>query len=187
MNTGPLIPYMRKSSGEDPAGSLARQRGAIQRWADANGVELAEEVWEPGVSGSKHWRERALGEAVARVEAGEAAGIVVEEQSRLTRGKQLHVAELWEALERAGARLVCTAEGIDTAHGDQELNFGLRALLAREQWKQYARRMADVKKRKLGEGLPLGPVPIGYRRDANQRVVVDPATAPIVLELFERR
>jgi len=97
-----LIPYMRKSSGEDPAGSLARQRRAIRHWAEANGVELAHEVWEPGVSGSKHWRERALGEAVAAVECGDAAGIVVEEQSRLTRGRQLDVAELWlDVLARA--------------------------------------------------------------------------------------
>jgi DNA invertase Pin-like site-specific DNA recombinase len=182
-----LIPYMRKSSGEDPAGSLARQRGAIHRWAEANGVELAPEVWEPGISGSTHWRDRGLGEAVAAVERGDAAGIVVEEQSRLTRGRQLDVAELWEALERAGARLVCTAEGIDTAHGDQELNFGLRALLAREQWKQYKRRMDDVKAAKLRDGLPLGPVPFGYRRRPDRRVEVDPDTAPVVRELYERR
>jgi DNA invertase Pin-like site-specific DNA recombinase len=187
MENNALIPYMRKSSGEDPALSLARQRGAIQRWAEANGVTLAPQVWEPGVSGSKHWRERALGKAVAAVERGEAAGIVVEELSRLTRGNQLHVAELWDALQRADARLVITAEGLDTSHGDQELNFGLRALLARDQWKQYARRMADVKERKLRDGYPLGPVPFGYRRDRDRRVVLDPALTPIIREVYERR
>ncbi len=185
--TGALIPYMRKSSGEDPAGSLARQRGAIARWAEANGVELAPEVWEPNVSGKKSWRERGLGEALAAVERGEAAGIICEEQSRLSRENMAATAEVWEALEKSRARLVCTAEGIDTATGDHELSFAIRAALAREQWKQYARRMADVKARKLAEGLPLGPVPFGYRRDSDRRVVVDPQVAPIVREVYERR
>jgi len=91
---GRLIPYMRKSSGEDPAGSLARQRGAIRAWAEANGVGLADEVWETNVSGSKDWRERSLGAAIERVARGEAAGIVVEEQSRLSRGNMRQTAEV---------------------------------------------------------------------------------------------
>jgi site-specific DNA recombinase len=187
MVTSALIPYMRKSSGEDPAGSLARQRGAIRRWAEANGVELGPEVWEPNVSGKKSWRDRGLGEALAAVERGEAAGIICEEQSRLSRENMLATADVWEALEKSRARLVCTAEGIDTATGDHELSFAIRAALAREQWKQYARRMADVKERKLREGLPLGPVPVGYRRRPDRRVEVDPVTAPAVRELYERR
>ena len=55
-----------------------------------------------------------------------------------------------------GARLVITAEGLDTAHGDQELNFGLRALLAREQLKQYVRRSDDFKRRKTEAGVAVG-------------------------------
>jgi site-specific DNA recombinase len=182
-----LIPYMRKSSGEDPAGSLARQRAAIHRWAEANGVELAPEVWEPNVSGKKSWKERGLGEALDAVRRGEAAGIVCEEQSRLSRENMLATAEVWEAFEQSGARLVCTAEGIDTATGDHELSFAIRAALAREQWKQYARRMADVKAAKVRDGILPGPLPVGYRKRADGRAEVDPATAPAIRELYERR
>jgi DNA invertase Pin-like site-specific DNA recombinase len=182
-----LIPYLRKSSGEDEAQSFARQRAAITQWAETNGVELADEIREPGVSGNRHWRDRRLGEAVQAVADGEAAGIVVEELSRLTRGRQSHAADLWDALNDIGARLVVTAEGMDTAHGDQELNFGLRALLAREQWKQYARRMDHFKRRKTADGVAFGPMPIGYRKDADGRAEVDPETSAIVRELFERR
>ncbi len=127
----PLIPYMRKSSKEDPAGSLERQKRAIHAWAEQTGTALAEEIWEPGVSGNKPWRERGLGLAVAAVERGEASGIVVEEQSRLSRANGLQTAEVWDALQKAGARLVVVAEGLDTATGDQELNFAIRAALAR--------------------------------------------------------
>ena len=110
-----LIPYMRKSSGEDEQGSLARQRQAIRSWAKRNKVTLAAEVWEAGVSVSKDWRQRALGQAIAACEAGEAGGIIVEEQSRLSRENGLQTAEVWDALERADLRLVCAAEGLDTA------------------------------------------------------------------------
>jgi DNA invertase Pin-like site-specific DNA recombinase len=185
--TGRLIPYMRKSSGEDPEGSLARQRGAIRAWAETNGIELAPEVWEPHVSGKKPWRERGLGEAIDRVAAGEAAGIIVEEQSRLSRENMKATAEVWDALESADARLVCAAEGIDTASGDHELRFAIQAALAREQWKQYARRMADMKRRKIEAGIFIGPAPTGYRKAADRTLEPDPDVAPIVRALFELR
>src|SRR5689334_16964419 len=127
MNTkGRLIPYLRKSKKEDETQSFARQRAAIQSWAEAHHVPLAEEVHDAGVSGGKHWKDRGLGQAVADIQDGQASGIIVEELSRLTRGSQLQAAELWDALDKADARLVITADGIDTASGDHELSFGLR-------------------------------------------------------------
>jgi len=184
-----LVPYMRKSSGEDPEGSRYRQRSSILAWAALNNVELADEVWEPGVSGNKPWRERGLGAAIAAVERGEAAGIICEEQSRLSRANGLQTAEVWDALNRAGARLVITADGLDTDAGDQELNFAIRAALAREQWKQYARRMAAARRRAVMEkGIPINHViAFGYRQREDRKIEPDPETAPLVRQLFERR
>jgi DNA invertase Pin-like site-specific DNA recombinase len=189
---------MRKSSKEDPTESLMRQRGAIRAWA-GDREKLAEEVWEPGVSGKKHWRERALGQAIAACERGEASGIVVEEQSRLQRATLLETAEVWEALQKIGARLVCVAQGIDTANGDQEFSFGVQALLSREQWKQYKRRSDSVKEHAIARGLPPFPkIPPGYRRKIVGRkpdgkpvyegpLLVDPKTAPVMQEAFQMR
>jgi DNA invertase Pin-like site-specific DNA recombinase len=186
--TGSLIPYGRKSSGEDDELSHARQRGAWERWADANGVELAPEVWESNVSGSKRWQDRGLGEALAAVERGEAAGIIVEEQSRLSRENGLATAEVWDAFQRLDARLVCTAEGIDTATGDHELSFSIRAALAREQWKQYARRMADVKSNRTARGIHIARTPVGYvKNPSTKRLEIDPTEAPVVRAAFEAR
>ena len=185
----PLIPYMRKSSKEDPALSRDRQRRTIRTWAQQNGVKLAAEVWEPGVSGSKHWRERGLGEAVAACERGEAAGIVVEEQSRLNRANLLATAEVLAAIDDAGIRLVCITDGIDTTNGDQELNLGMRALLAREQWKQYARRMEHSKANAVARGVHIsGKVPVGYLRPhAGARLERDPKKAKYVKAAFQLR
>jgi DNA invertase Pin-like site-specific DNA recombinase len=160
-----LIPYLRKSGKEDPAISRDRQRRAIEVWASANGVELAAEVWEPGVSGSRPWQERGLGDAIARCVAGEADGIIVEEQSRLSRARMIQTAEVWDAFQSTGLRLVCTADGIDTTNGDHELSFAVRAALAREEWKKYARRIEHVKKNAIARGVHIAAqVAVGYRR-----------------------
>jgi DNA invertase Pin-like site-specific DNA recombinase len=116
-----MIPYLRQSRRKERTISIEEQSRAIQRWADANGVPLGSEVVEQGVSGSRSWRERGLGDAVEACARAEAAGIVVAWQDRLSRENGFATAEVWEALERAGARLVAVAEGLDTATGDQEL------------------------------------------------------------------
>ena len=89
-----LMPYMRKSSGEDEQNSLARQRQSIRPWAKLHNITLTAEVWEAGVSGSKHCAQGALGQAIAACERGEAGGIIVEEQSRLSRENGLATAEV---------------------------------------------------------------------------------------------
>ena len=184
----PLIPYMRKSSGEDEQGSLARQRQAIRSWAKRNKVTLAGEVWEAGVSGSKDWKQRALGQAIAACEQGEAGGIIVEEQSRLSRENGLATAEVWDALERAELRLVCAAEGLDTANGDHELNFAIKAALAREQWKQYKRRSEATKKHAVEQlGIHIGPAPFGYTRALHEPLRRDPKLWKVVRDAFELR
>src|SRR5262249_23934334 len=64
------------------------------------------------------------------------------------------------------ARLVCTAEGLDTASGDQELSFAIKAALAREQWKQFKRRSDETKRRAVEDlGIHVGPPPFGYERE----------------------
>jgi Resolvase, N terminal domain/Recombinase zinc beta ribbon domain len=126
-------------------------------------------------------------EAIAAVGRGEAAGIICEEQNRLSRENMRATAEVWEALEGAGARLVLTAEGIDTATGDHEFRFNINAAMAREQWKQYARRMAGMKQRKIEAGIWIGPVPLGFAKNPNKTLSVDPGTAGLVRGLFESR
>jgi DNA invertase Pin-like site-specific DNA recombinase len=188
-STSGLLAYIRKSSKEDPAISRERQRRAIDGWAKAAGVAIVGEVYEPGVSGSKPWQERGLGQAIEACKRGEAAGIIVEEASRLSRQNLAKTAEVWEAFEQAGLRLVCVVDGIDTANGDHELNFGMRALLAREQWKQYARRVEDAKRNAVARGVHISAkVPAGYvRRARGLPLELDRKTAPAIRRAFELR
>jgi DNA invertase Pin-like site-specific DNA recombinase len=162
----PLVPYIRQSRAKERTISLDDQRRSIRAWAESAGVKLAPEIVEQGVSGSKHWKKRELGRAVEACQAGKASGIVVAFQDRLSRENGLATAEVWEALEAAGARLVCSSEGLDTATGDHEMLFTIKAAIAREQWKRHAHNWRAGKHAAWERGCYVGPTPAGYERDA---------------------
>jgi DNA invertase Pin-like site-specific DNA recombinase len=187
MTTKPLVPYLRQSRAKERTISIDEQRRDIRKWAAANDTPLAAEIVEQNVSGSKLWRERALGEAVASCERGEASGIIVAWQDRLSRENQRATAEVWEALEHAGARLVCAAEGLDTATGDHEMLFTIKAAIAREQWKRYRANWQRAQRSANERGVPNGRAPVGYRKRRGQPLEVDKRQAAKVIDAFERR
>src|SRR5713226_5551709 len=161
-----LIPYVRQSRKKEVPISLDDQRAAIRAWADREGVELAAEIVEWGVSGSKSWRERELGRGVEACEQGRAAGIIVAWQDRLSRENGLATAEVWQALERAGVRFVAVGDGIDTASGDHELLFSIKAAIARDQWKRYRANWLNARRNAIERGVhPSTYVAVGYRRN----------------------
>ena len=185
MRSTKLIPYIRQSRKREKTISLDEQR----RWInDFPNVKLTDEVVEQGVSGSKHWRKRELGKAIEACERGEAGGIIVAWQDRLSRENGLATAEVWEALERAGARLVCAAEGLDTLAGDHEMMFAIKAAIARDQWKRYRDRFESAKRNAVERGLHVGPAPFGYvRTESGRPLTLHPRNAKAVKAAFELR
>jgi DNA invertase Pin-like site-specific DNA recombinase len=186
-DTRPLIPYLRQSRAKERTISIDEQRRDIQGWAEGAGVQLATEIIEQGVSGSKPWRERAIGDAIGACERGEASGIVVAWQDRLSRENGLATAEVWEALDKAGARLVCAAEGLDTATGDHELTFQIKSAIARDQWKRYRGNFARAQQNAHEHGIPNGRPSVGYRKGPDRRLLVDKKGAAKVREMFAMR
>jgi DNA invertase Pin-like site-specific DNA recombinase len=188
MTAKPLIPYLRQSRAKERTISIEEQRRDIQRWANAAGVALAAEVVEQNVFGSKPWRERALGEAIEACERGEAGGIIVAWQDCLSRENGHATAEVWEALEQAEARLVCAAEGLDTATGDHELDLSIKAAIARHNWKRYRANFKSAQDNAHERGIANGRLPLGHRKDPKtRRPVVDKLGAAKVREMAERR
>src|SRR5439155_7976413 len=183
----PLIPYIRQSRAKEKTISLDEQRRVIEGWAESAGVKLAEPVIEQGVSGSKPWRERELGAAVAAVQRAEAAGIVVAFQDRLSRENGLGTAEVWEALDKAGARLVVAGEGLDTDTGDHELLFTIKAAIAREQWKRFRANWAAATEHAVATGKYQGITPVGFDKDPETGRLVQNQDAPAVRKAFLAR
>jgi Resolvase, N terminal domain len=158
-----MIGLTRKSKGEDE-GTHAAQRGNIERRI-AGELELTLlDVWkEHQVSGGKSWRERELGQALEWIKAGRADGVCVDEVDRLTRERMSAAADIWDAFEGAGAVLI-DCKGTDSRDEDGEFSYGLNALLARKQYKQYQRRSNAGRERAVMElGVHGGDTaPQGY-------------------------
>ncbi len=182
-----LIPYYRQSRRKERTISIDEQRRQVEGWAAANGVKLEPEVVEQGVSGSTSWRERGLGLAVEACARGEAAGVIVAWQDRLSRENGLATAEVWEALDRAGARLVCAAEGLDTASGDQELTFTIKAAIARDQWKRHRANWENARRNAIERGIFTGRAPYGYRSRRGQPLQIVQREAERVRSAFIAR
>ncbi|HXH89754.1 MAG TPA: recombinase family protein [Gaiellaceae bacterium] len=182
----PLIPYLRQSRAKEHSISIEEQLRSIIRWADTHGVALAPEpVIERNVSGKKDWKERELGRAVEACQRGDAGGIIVAWQDRLSRENGLATSEVWYALQDAQARLVSTEENLDTSRGDEELNFGLRALMAREGWKRHAANWRKAKHHAWEAGIYNANAPAGYTAVAGRLVPNEHADA--VREAFRAK
>jgi len=182
-----MIGLTRKSRGDDEGTHEDQERIILAR-AQSEGFEVVRMEREHRVSGAKDWRKREIGRAIADVKSGRADGIVVAYQDRITRERLLAGAEIWEAMEAAGAVFVA-CDGVDSRQEGSELMFAIKAAVAREQWRIYKKRSDDGRGRSVTDRHIHGGsrTPVGYLRDDDRRLVVDPATAPHVLECFRMR
>lgn len=186
-STKPLVPYIRQSRSKEVTISLDEQRRAIEAWAAVNGRDLAEPIVEQGVSGNKHWSKRELGQAIHLCQEGRASGIIVYDQSRLTREGYLGTAEVWTAIYDAGCRIVESTGGeIDRT------KYVIMAEMNRLAWEQYERRGKDARRNAIERGVHIGPRPLGYRKvkdkhGKSQPLEINPDEAPIVQAAFEAR
>jgi DNA invertase Pin-like site-specific DNA recombinase len=187
-NSLPLVPYLRQSRAKERTISIDAQRRDVQQWAEGAGVKLAQEIVEQNVSGSKPRRERGIGDAVAACERGEASGIIVAWQDRLSRENGLATAEVWEALEAADARLVSVGDSMDTASGDHEMLFTIRAAIARDQWKRHRANWEKAQPNAAERGVACSRANIGYRKaNRGEPFTINESEAAKVRQAFELR
>jgi DNA invertase Pin-like site-specific DNA recombinase len=180
-----LIGLTRKSRGEDE-GTHADQRRIVEaRIASDPSLSLLRIEQEHKVSGAKDWRSREIGRALADIEAGQADGVIVAYQDRITRERLAQAAEIWEALEAAGAVFI-SCDGTDSRAPGSELLFAIKAAIARDQWKTYQRRSNDGRARSVANGIHGGgdAAPLGYswteRADGTKSASGKPKHGPLV-------
>lgn len=121
-------------------------------------------------------------EAIRRVEEGETKGIVVWNLSRFSRST-LDALNAIKRIEEAGGA-VYSEEGATS-----KLDRGLRLLIAEDERDRARASFRSATTNALQRGVYIAPkVPFGYLRDEEtRRLVPHPDTAPLVVELFERR
>ncbi|CAN5245327.1 hypothetical protein BH20ACT13_BH20ACT13_05220 [soil metagenome] len=188
-----LMPYIRQSRPGERDVSFGQQWDAIDGWAKANGATLtvsslgdAEDdgLVERKTSGARSWRERELGRIIEACQRKQASGVIVFDQSRLTREDLLGTAEVWDALEKAKADLVDATGGGKV----NRMQYVLKAEMNRQQWEAARDRGNDTRRRHVAAGIHGGArVPFGYRRDDDRSFVFDEHEAEGVRFCFMSR
>ncbi len=158
-----VVIYTRVSTEEQATGgvSMSGQEHACRAWCAAFGHEVVAVCSDPGVSG-KSLERPGVREALGRIAAGEAAGLVVQRLDRLTR----NVGDLGRLLDTTfkGAALMAVAEQLDTtsAVGRFVVNIlGSVAQFARESTVERINE-AFAEKRRAGK-VTNANAPYGWR------------------------
>lgn len=131
-------------------------------------------------------------ELIRDVLAGKINCIVVKDLSRLGRN-YIAVGEFLEKeCPRLGVRFISINDGYDSANSDsnEELSTALKNIVNDCYAKDISQKVCSVLEGKRQRGEYIGSyAPYGYRKDpANKNhLIIDPITAPIVLQIYEWR
>ncbi len=160
------IGYLRVSTEEQTLGPDA-QRTTLERWCEANKVELIEVFTDQGVSGGAALDKRpALLAAVAALKEHGAGVLLVAKRDRLARDTML-AAMVERLVEREGAK-VRTADA--TSDGDEPEAVLMRRIV--DAFAEYERLLIKARTKaalavKRARGERTGDVPYGWRLGAD--------------------
>jgi DNA invertase Pin-like site-specific DNA recombinase len=184
-----LVGYVRVSRvagrGDDLV-SPQIQRKKISEWAklhDAQIVRWFDEIDQPG---SKLDRPM-FQEALSLCENGHANGIVVYRLDRFARSV-IHGLECIKRLDEANARFVSVNEGFDAGTDVGRLVITILFAFAELELKKIRQNWSHAVANAIEAGKYIAAkVPVGYVKGDDGRLVVDPATAPYIRQVFLRR
>lgn len=185
--TKPIDIYLRVSrvGGREHMISPAEQERRARELAKERGLTVGVVLTDLDESGGK-WDRPGLQEALRRVREGQSGGLIVAWLDRLSRDSE-HAHRLVRELNESGGAVYAPDAPSDWTSPEGELQAGIVFAFA-----QYVRKRARAgferaKEQAIANGIPVARIPIGYRQRADRRLEPDPATAPLVRELFERR
>jgi DNA invertase Pin-like site-specific DNA recombinase len=162
------------------------QRERITAAATGGGHTLVDVLEDLDQPGSKYQRP-GFQEALRRVEAGEADGMIVAKLDRFARSVS-GAAQALERLEQAGGSLIAVDLGMDTSTSAGRLMRNVLMSLAEFELDRIREGWAATREHTIGRGVHISNVPpFGYERDPDGRLRPNAATAPHVRELFLRR
>ena len=198
-----MIGYWRVSYGRENMISPEIQQAAITRWAQSNGRRIVRWIGDPDDTGRNF--KRRVREAIAAIEAGEAAEIGVYRYSRWGRNALQSLANV-KRVEDAGGGVVSATEPVDVETTFGQFTRAQAFLLAELESNMIADGWKSAHASRVNRGLPADGSPrFGYQRlgkirDENrrqawcrdpddsegERYAVDPETGPVLAALYER-
>jgi DNA invertase Pin-like site-specific DNA recombinase len=184
------IGYIRVSAVGGRAGpeyhTLDIQRASIERVCRDRGFELTDMLTDENRSGKSRKRPH-FQEAMQRTLAGEADAIAVWKVSRFSRNWAEAAADTELLLENR-KDLISGEEGFDTTTTGGRALLRMLFVLATWEHEVLGEGWEVVKAKAVRDrGSHLGNAPLGYTSGRGGVLIRDQETAPIVIELFERR
>lgn len=167
------------------------QRHAIETYAAGRGIEVIqwiEALDESGSQARSPWWRR-LDQAVSMVESGQVQAILVWKFSRAAR-QRLKWAVAIDRVEVAGGVLESATEQLDTTTSTGRLGRGVLAEMAAWESDKIGEQWKEVHAHRRAQGLPHRHYDrIGYTRartPGGDGYMIDPDTAPVIAELYDR-
>lgn len=182
--------YLRVSTdGQSTAHQLPDCIRVAERDRDFQGLPIVK-YEDEGVSASKNalTERRHAREMIEAIVAGEVVGVVTWAQDRLSRRGSGEMEVFLDLCKQHGVRVVSATEG-ELHHDDMggEIVTSIRAVMAKYEsiGKGNRSKSGQMALARAGK-WPKGPTPPGYDRDPATKVLLTNATAPYVIEAFER-
>lgn len=154
-----VIGYIRVSTTQQvvEGHSLEAQQANLRKYADAFGLEIVAFEVDAGLSAGTLERP-ALQRALARLEAGEAEGLLVTKLDRLTRSVR-DLLDLVDTYFRDGYCLVSVGEQIDTRSPAGRMILTVLSAMAQLEREQISERTSAVMQYMKAEGMFTGGFP----------------------------
>ncbi len=143
------------------------QRKTIEENAKAKRIELEQIIEIENVGGDTPLDDWALGQHIARMEAGEIDAIVFSTNDRFTRSER-ESDEAVARIDKCGGVLLIGSEYLSHKEIDQWLTGGVLARFQEAEKRKARKKAMDGQAEALKEGKYLARAPRGYQHDRNQ-------------------
>jgi site-specific DNA recombinase len=176
--------YVRVSSRDQIDGfSMDDQRHTCQNFAHNLGMHIVKVYEEPGRSAYKGWRP-VFEQMKEEARLGLFDAVIVYKYDRFSRQTR-HMLNMAIELEHLGIEVYSATENHERNSASGKLTFTLMSAVAQFSSDTTGERVASARREAFNQGLWVGPVPIGYTRNPQTRILEPDADAPAVVQAYQ--
>lgn len=177
--------YLRQSTYREESISLELQETACRTYATQQGYEVVATESDPGISG-RTWNRPGVQRVMELVEAKNADVVLLWKWSRLSRSR-LDWAVAADRVETMGGRIESATEQIDVSTSTGRLARGMLTEFAAFESERIGDSWRETHARRIRNGLPHHGLPrFGYNYDKATGYTVDPASGPVLAQMYRR-
>lgn len=163
-----VIGYIRVSTDEQAQSgiSLEAQRAKLEQYAGLYDLDLVEVIVDAGVS-AKNLQREGLKAALAALDNGQAAAVLVTKLDRLTRSVR-DLSHLLEKYFGTKYALLSVAEKVDTSSAAGRMILNIMATVSQWEREVIGERTSAALQHKIAQGQHVGSPALGFRMTGGQ-------------------